>query len=229
MHDQLDPATPAGAATRQRIVVAAMQLFWEKGYQSTSVADLLQRAGVHSGSLYHYFPGKQDVLIAVLDTYASGIGPMLLDPAWKNVPDPIDRIFALLAKYRESILSTNCTYGCPIGSLALELHEPDPPVRERLAANFTAWTDAIEGCLRASGARLPKDVDRAALATFALTTMEGGVMLARTYRDVAPFDAAVAELRVYFERLLADGGSVAGRSKTPPVRKSASPRKGRKT
>ena len=184
-----------------------MELFWEKGYQSTSVADLLQRAGVHSGSLYHYFPGKQDVLIAVLDLYCNGIGAMLLDPVWKDVPDPIDRVFALLAKYRESIVATGCTYGCPIGSLALELHEPDPPVRERLAANFSAWTDAIHGCLRAAGPRLPRDVDRAALATFVLTTMEGGVMLARTYRDVAPFDAAVAELRAYFDRLLAAGTS----------------------
>ena len=69
-----------------------MELFWEKGYQSTSVADLLQRAGAHSGSLYHYFPGKQDVLIAVLDMYCNGIGEMLLDPVWKDVPDPIDRV-----------------------------------------------------------------------------------------------------------------------------------------
>ena len=65
MIDQLDP----GAATRKRIVLAAMELFWEKGYQSTSVADLLKRAEVHSGSLYHFFAGKQDVLLAVLHLY----------------------------------------------------------------------------------------------------------------------------------------------------------------
>jgi hypothetical protein len=156
----------------------------------------------------------------------NGIGPMLLDPVWKSVPDPIDRVFALLAKYRESILSTGCRYGCPIGSLALELHEPDPPVRERLAANFTAWTDAIEGCLRAAGARLPKDLDRAALARFVLTTMEGGVMLARTYRDVAPFDDAVVELRAHFDRLLAGGRPVAKRPKARTVDRPRSPRKG---
>src|SRR5258706_10111612 len=112
----------AGTATRMRIVLAAMELFWEKGYQSTSVADLLQRAGVHSGSLYHFFPGKQDVLLAVLELYRAGIDEMLLAPAWKDVADPIERVFALLAKYRASIIQTDCTYGCPIGSLALELH-----------------------------------------------------------------------------------------------------------
>ncbi|HEX8256622.1 MAG TPA: helix-turn-helix domain-containing protein, partial [Allosphingosinicella sp.] len=61
----------AGAAkdTRGRIVEAAMELFALKGYGSTSIADILSRSQVNSGSLYHYFPGKQDVLLAVLDGY----------------------------------------------------------------------------------------------------------------------------------------------------------------
>lgn len=183
-----------------------MQLFWEKGYQSTSIADLLQRAGVNAGSLYHFFPGKQDVLLAVLGMYREGIGRMLLEPAWKGVEDPIQRIHALLARYRDHILQTDCSYGCPIGSLALELHEPDPPVRELMAANFSAWTSAIEKCLREAGPRLPRSVDRAALARFVLTTMEGGVMLARTYRDVRPYDEAVAQLRNYLDGLQQQAG-----------------------
>src|SRR5690349_23604275 len=125
-------AAPA-PSTRDRLIQTAMKLFWEKGYGSTSVADLLQAANVNSGSLYHFFPGKQDVLLAVLDAYLAGIGPMLLDPAWAGVDDPIDRVFALLDRYRAALLATDCAYGCPIGSLALELHEPDPPVRARLA------------------------------------------------------------------------------------------------
>ena len=134
----------------------ALRLFWEKGYGSTSIADILKAAGANSGSLYHFFPSKQDLLLAVLDTYNGGIYPMLLEPAWQGVDDPIERIFALLAHYRQLILDTECFYGCPIGSLALELHEPDPPVRERLAANFTAWTGAVRDCLEAAGPRLPR-------------------------------------------------------------------------
>jgi AcrR family transcriptional regulator len=194
--------------TRSRILFAAMELFWEKGYQSTSIADLLKRAGLHSGSLYHVFPGKQDVLLAVLDLYHDGIDAMLLTPVWKDIADPVERVFALLAKYRELIVQTECTYGCPIGSLALELHEPDPPVRSRLMANFSAWVAAIERCLVDAGPRLPHRLDRRALASFVLTTMEGGVMLARTYRDVALFDTAVGQLRAYFDRLLDEARAV---------------------
>jgi AcrR family transcriptional regulator len=187
--------------TRDRIVYSALRLFAQKGYGSTSVADILLAADVNAGSLYHFFPGKQDVLLAVLDAYRLGIHPMLLQPAWKDVSDPIERVFALLARYREHLVSTDCTYGCPIGSIALEMHEPDPPVRSLLAANFAGWIAAIEQCFVEAGDRLPSTVDRRALAIFALTTMEGGVMLSRTDRTLDAFDDAVAMLRDYVKRL----------------------------
>lgn len=206
--------------TRQRIVLTAMQLFWEKGYGSTSIADVLQGAGVNSGSLYHFFPGKQDLLLAVLDLYETGLHPMLLEPAWAQVHDPIERVFALLARYRQSIVGTDCTYGCPIGSIALEIHEPDPPLREALARNFEGWTQAVLGCLRDAGDRLPRTLDRRALAEFVLTTMEGGVMQARTHRDVSYFDRSVQQLRQYFELLGGAAAAQAGVGAKAPVRRA---------
>jgi AcrR family transcriptional regulator len=205
----------APAATRDRLLVTAMQLFWEKGYGSTSVADVLGAAKVNSGSLYHYFPGKQDLLLAVLEAYRRGIHAMLLAPAWKGIEDPIEKIFALLARYRLSIVQTDCVYGCPIGSLALEIHEPDPPVRQAMADNFNAWVDAVELCLKDAASRLPTKIRRRELAEFVLTTMEGGVMQARTHRDVAFFDRAVRQLRQYFDYLQQDGGSLPSKGSSP--------------
>jgi TetR/AcrR family transcriptional repressor of nem operon len=222
--------------TRDRLIVTAMQLFWEKGYGSTSVADVLQAAKVNSGSLYHFFPGKQDLLLAVLEAYRGGIDAMLLAPAWKGVADPIEKIFALLARYRQSVVQTGCVYGCPIGSLALEIHEPDPPVRKALAGNFNAWVDAVERCLLEAKLRLPKRLDRRELAEFVLTTMEGGVMQARTHRDVAYFDRAVRQLRTYFGYLEHDTARVpafasasgAAPARTLPGRTARKRKSGRK-
>lgn len=189
------------SGARDKIVQAAMELFWLKGYNSTSIADLLSRTQLNSGSLYHVFPSKQDVLIGVLEAYRDGIEQMLLEPAWGQVLDPIEKIFALLNGYRSMIVESDCTYGCPIGSLALELHEPDPRVRDLLAENFANWTCAVERCLDAAGNRLPAHTDKRALAQFVLTAMEGGVMQARTHRDVSYFDRAVTQLRAHFELL----------------------------
>jgi TetR/AcrR family transcriptional repressor of nem operon len=59
----------------------------------------------------------------------------------------------------------------------------------------------VQGCLEAAGPRLPADMDRRELAAFVLTTMEGAVMQARTYRDIAAYDGAVAQLRRYMDAL----------------------------
>jgi AcrR family transcriptional regulator len=198
--------------TRERLVMTAMRLFMEKGYESTSVSDILRGAGANSGSLYHFFPTKQEVLLEVLRRYREGIEPMLLAPSWEGVDDPVERVFALLATYRRALEGTECTYGCPIGSLALEIHEPDPPVRELLATNFDGWVAAIEKCFADAGARLPRDLDRHALAVFTLTTMEGGVMQARTQRTLTAFDQSVAMLRDYVRRLEQDAKTKKGKT-----------------
>lgn len=179
-----------------------MRLFAEKGYQATTIAEIARTSEANAGSVYFFFPTKQDILLAVLDTYCEGIGRMLLQPTWQNVNDPIERIFALLERYRSFLMETECRYGCPIGILALELHEPDPPVQERLAANFEKWTAAIESCLSDASDRLSPDIRLRDLATFILTTMEGGVMQARTYRHPETFDASIRMLKHYFSHLL---------------------------
>lgn len=190
--------------TREKLIEAASSLFSRNGFTATGMATILAEAGVHRGSLYHAFPAKSDLLIAVLERYQSGIAERLLEPAWEGVEDPVERVFALLARYRMFLQETNCMFGCPIGSLALELHEPEPAVRAMLSANFDAWIHAVERCWIEAGDRLAPQVDRRALAVMALITMEGGVMLARTYRRLEPFDTAVRQFRDYVERLLGD-------------------------
>jgi TetR/AcrR family transcriptional repressor of nem operon len=192
----------AAQGTRDRLIDAAMNLFWEKGYANTSMSDLLGAAKANSGSFYHFFNSKEDLLLAVLDKYFTLLHPAMLAPAWEGVDDPIERIFALLARYRMLILATDCTYGCPIGRLALEIGPEQQEVHRLLAKNFDGWTSAVEGCLEQAADRLPRDIDRERLSGFVLAVMEGGVMLSRSHRDVKPFDQSVAELRAYFARLM---------------------------
>lgn len=190
------------SATRQRIVMTALEMFYVKGYNSTSIADILSRSQIHSGSLYHFFPGKQDLLVAVLEFYRDGIKENLLDIAWSDVADPIEKIFALLNGYRMGLLMSDFQHGCPIGNLALELSEPDPRIRELLDVNFSNWIEAVEDCLEQAKPRLPADTDIRALAEFILTIMEGAIMQARTARDIAVFDRNISVLRRHMDLLV---------------------------
>src|SRR3954468_2303438 len=196
---------PKNAATRDRLIDSARFLFWERGYAGTSMAELLAHAGVNSGSFYHFFDSKEALLRAVLEGYLQLLRPMVVDPAFAGVSEPLERIFAILAGYRGRILATECQYGCPLGRLALEIDPENAPAHQLIAQNFQGWIEAIRECLEAMKAAMPDGTDLDSLAAYVLVVMEGGVMLSRSYRSVEPFDRAVAQLREHFNLLLNAG------------------------
>lgn len=193
---------PRASHTRDRLIASARYLFWERGFAGTSMSDLLAHAEVNSGSFYHFFESKEALLRAVLEGYIHALRPMVVDPAFATTDDPIARIFAILAGYRERILQTECRYGCPLGRLALEIDPENRPAHSLIAQNFHGWITAVRECLEEAKNRLPADTELDALATYVLAVMEGGVMISRSYGTVEPFDRTVAALREHFRLLL---------------------------
>jgi AcrR family transcriptional regulator len=188
---------------RERIVEAALYLFWLRGYAATGIAEILSRAKANPGSFYYSFKTKEELLLAVLEMYVQTLMPVVVGPVMKAEQDPVERVFGILGFYRQNLISTGCTYGCPIGRLALEIPEEQFRVHKRLADNFDGWTAAVEKCLEDARERLPKDLNLATLSKFVLTVMEGGVMQSRAHRAIEPFDASVEHLRGYFDLLIA--------------------------
>lgn len=187
--------------TRDRILRTAFQLFHEQGYHATGVATILREAGINPGSMYHAFPSKEALLLGVLQHALGLLRPAVIDPVEARSDDPIERIFVLLAQYRAGMTQAGCRMGCPIGNLALEVSDDHAPARELIHQNFENWVGEVRAWLDAAGERLPRDLDRAQLARFILTVMEGGLMQARAARDLGPFDDSVAQLRAYFTAL----------------------------
>jgi len=191
--------------TREKIVEAARELFFQQGYNATGIAQILQVAGVNSGSLYRLFPTKEDLLCAVLEKYKLMLKPMVIDPARSQVSEPIDRIFAVLTGYRRLLEATEFRLGCPIGNLALEVSNSHEMPRELLVENFDGWLHEVSILLEEAVGYLPDDLDKKALVFQILATMEGAVMLARTYRSFEPFDSAVGSMRDQLERIVKNG------------------------
>ena len=190
------PSTAGRPDTRHRLVEAGRRLFHDKGYAATGLSEVLSLADANSGSFYHFFESKDALLRTVLETYVDLLESHVVGPALAKSDDPLERIFALLDRYRALVIASGCQYGCPIGRLALEVDPENTPAHDLIARNFDAWKAAVEACLRARGVARTGDV-----ATFVLTVMEGAVMQARAYRSVDPFDACIRQLRAYLERL----------------------------
>lgn len=204
------------SATREKLIETARDLFHQQGYTPTGIAQILKKSGVNSGSLYYFFPTKEDLLIAVLEWYRDNIKTALLDLHTAHLDDPIEKVFGLLDGYRQMLLVCEFELGCPIGGLALELSSSHPAVRSLILVNFEQWVDAVEGFLRGAEDRFPEGIELRSLAVHILTVMEGGMMVARTYRSTTPFDSAVTHLRAYIDMLLQSGSSWSA-PKRPPA------------
>lgn len=195
---------PPSTDTRDRIIDSAMEMFVYHGFEQTGLAQIAKKANALPGSIYHYFPTKEDLLRATLEKRLVRLWPDLLDPIWDRIDDPIERIFGLMDGYRQMLIVTEFSHGCPIGNLALELAETHPRIRELLAKNFDNWLRAVRECFEQAADRLPPDSEPQQLAVFVLTTMEGAVMLARTYRNLNAYDTAIGALRDYIDRMVRD-------------------------
>jgi TetR/AcrR family transcriptional repressor of nem operon len=191
--------------TKERILRTAFQLFHEQGFHATGVATIVREAGINPGSLYHFFESKDDLLLHVLEFAIGYLGPAVMEPVEARTRDPIARIFALLDQYRDGMVRHGCRMGCPIGNLALEVSDGNAEARSLIHRNFENWASRVEGWLVDAGDRLPRDLDRARLARFILTVMEGGLMQSRAANDLEPFDEAVAVLREHLKLLRRKG------------------------
>ncbi|HEX3965812.1 MAG TPA: TetR family transcriptional regulator C-terminal domain-containing protein [Trebonia sp.] len=195
--------TPKGRATRDRIVAAAADLMYEQGVAGTSLQDVQQASRVSGSQMYHYFGDKASLVRAVIARQ----GETLLEnqEPWLRRIDSVAGIRA----WRDYLVSTmrrqECRGGCRLGSLASELSDLDPAARSDLAATFGRWISAIRDGLQTMQDRgeLRADADVTRLACALMAAAEGGQLLAKTLRDVAPLEAALDTVIDHIESLTA--------------------------
>ena len=107
--------------------------------------------------------------------------------------DDVDALRAWADLIVEFQRANGCQGGCPLGSLASELAESDSAAREELAASYRRWHEAIRDGLAAmqDHGQLVDSADVEKLATALLSALQGGLLLAKTLREVEPLRTAL--------------------------------------
>ena len=113
----------------QRALEAAMDEFWKKGYESTSLNDLCCCTGLHKGSLYQAFGDKHRLFIRALNHYAEREFEDVAAAAFEQ-DSPLDSIRALVRTVCDHAAEGR---GCLMINSLVELAPHDPEVREMLA------------------------------------------------------------------------------------------------
>lgn len=188
--------------TQENILKAARDLFLSKGYPTTTVDEIVDKAGVSKGSFYHAFPSKEDMGIVLLDWYQRGGEQQFLNGPFAKMEDPKKRMFAYL-DHIENVSKELWSHGCLLGTLGLELAETSPKIRKKISKIFKGLIKSLEPIFEPAGKNNGAKGHPSAreIAEGFLITMEGAIMLVRVNKDWNYFSRGMQNFRNHLNHL----------------------------
>jgi TetR/AcrR family transcriptional regulator, lmrAB and yxaGH operons repressor len=169
---------------RDRIVRSAAELVRERGVHGVGLRQIVAHADGPRGSLQRYFPGGKTQLITealnlagaelIADTEA-----VLLEAA--TLADAIDAIFA---PWRQLLVESNFTMGCPVAATVVDA-SGDDQLREKARALLDQWRDLARDALVRFGVQKSTAEDHASVL---LAAIEGALVLGRAQQSTEPLD-----------------------------------------
>jgi len=190
--------------TRQRILEAGFNEIHRHGFQAASVASILADTGLTKGALYHHFPSKKDLGLAVVDEM---IGVNLVERyirPLRAAERPARALIELIGA-KQGMSEDLIRLGCPLNNLMQEMSPVDEEFRSRLNRILSLWQAAFEDTLRRAqeAGDVRPDVDCRAAALFIVSAWEGCTGIAKNMQSVESFRACMAQLQAYVASLLA--------------------------
>lgn len=169
-----------GERNRAALVAAAARLFWQQGYDATSLSDIARASDVPLGNIYYYFRSKADFAMAVADIFVSET-EMTLAEIEQESDKPKERLSLLVARLARS-LKSRVSHGCPIAFAVRDFSVSAPEASGRAGESFSLLSGFIARELGRTGIR-----PSLALATArgAVAEWQGGMMLAFALKDAS--------------------------------------------
>lgn len=175
--------------SRERLLDAASDLMYARGYEAVSVAELCEAAGARKGSFYHWWPSKRDLTLAMLDRAWEQNRQRMFEPIFGGDAPVIER-FARYGDFLADNLravkkASGHVVGCRFGNFAVELATRDEAVRRCVAETFERIAGVFEAAIRdgMAAGELPADLDAGEAARAILAQMEGLMVLAKATND----------------------------------------------
>ncbi|MEU2544481.1 TetR family transcriptional regulator [Streptomyces roseolus] len=178
---------------------AALDLFWARGYEATSMADLVEHLGIGRASLYATFGSKHELYLKAMDRYLESRDPRLVEEL--SAPGPaLPAVRALVRRFAAEATAEGLRLsGCFVTNSAAELAPRDPAVARRVELSWEQVETLLYAALtraRAQG-ELPADRDPRALSRMLLVLLQGIRVVGKASTDPARVrDAAEEALRL---------------------------------
>ncbi|WP_341896004.1 TetR/AcrR family transcriptional regulator [Ferrovibrio terrae] len=171
------------ATTRERFVSMTAKLMSRRGYAGTGLNEIVAKSGAPKGSLYHFFPAGKEQLAAAAVDWAAECFLATLTEAIARSGSAAAAVGALAAQIAVWMEESGCKDGSPLTIVAVETGAFVEPLRLACQRGYQAWADALADQLRRDGKPAKEASD---LALWAVASLEGAIVLARTQHSAEP-------------------------------------------
>jgi AcrR family transcriptional regulator len=185
--------------TREKLLHAAFCEIHRKGFQAASIANIIEDTGLTKGALYHHFPTKQALGLAVIDEVIRERLDGLIFKSLRESERPVETLLEIIATIDEWRPDNFIDLGCPLNNLMQEMSPLDEAFKDRLNAVLMIWRDAVENALLRGKEQgvIRADVDCQAVALFVVSAWEGCIGIAKNLQSPEAFSLCMKQLHGY--------------------------------
>jgi|SRR5690554_2298186 len=168
------------------ILKQSLKLFRQKSYHNTSIADIAEACGLLKGSLYHYFPSKEALMIAVIKYAYNYFQVKVFSIAYDDSLNAQEKIELMFERSKSVLLSD----GDIMSNIGVETARDNSEFAEFIRAFFTDWMKAVKTIFM----EITNEEDAEKLAEQTVAEFEGAVMMTRIFKDSSFIDNAYNRL-----------------------------------
>ncbi|MDP1572786.1 MAG: TetR/AcrR family transcriptional regulator [Pseudomonadota bacterium] len=189
--------------TRQKLLEAAFAEIYRQGFQAASITQILNDTGLTKGALYHHFPDKKSLGLAVVEEIIRpSLAAMMFEPL-AETKHPLAAMQALLQARAAENDPMIVALGCPLNNLMQEMSPVDETFRLHLNGLFQDWVKVMASALKRGqrAGEVRKDIEADETAFFIVSALEGCIGMSKNSQSVAAYRGCLAQLGRYLDTL----------------------------
>ena len=190
--------------TRDKLLQAAFNEIHLHGFQAASIANILRDTGLTKGALYHHFPTKQELGLAVIKEVVNDQLDLMIFQRIRASKRPVQTLLQIIDESRNQTKMEAISLGCPLNNLMQEMSPLDKDFQICLNGILSIWQSAVEDALRSEKkiGGIRSDVDCHAAALFIVSAWEGCIGIAKSQQSLKNFGLCMKQLHSYVRSLL---------------------------
>lgn len=189
--------------SRELLLEAATEIIRTKGYTSTTVDDLCEKAGVSKGTFFHNFSSKEDLAIAAANRWSAMTSEFFRNAPYHQKKDPFERILGYV-KFRKDILKGDLAeFTCLVGTMVQEIYSSHPEIKDACFQSIFQHAENLEADIsEAKKLYAPKGKWTAkSLALHTQAVLQGSFILAKAGGNAKYASDSVTHLENYIHLL----------------------------